>query len=297
MTQLAFLGSGIMGLPMSLNLLAAGYRLAVYNRTAEKAHRAVAAGATHAQTPRAAAEGAEAVIVMVTGPEAVDELLAGPDGVLAGLAPGAALVNMSTVSPAYARSLGARLAAEGIPYLDAPVSGSKKPAEEGTLVVLAGGEGELIERLEPMFLALGKRVVACGDVGRGSEMKMAVNLLLGIMMGGLCEALEFGAACGIDRELLLETFLAGPLNCGLFELKREMLLAGDYPPQFPYKHMTKDIRFALQTADAAGAAVPLGHALFQLYREGIGRGLGDADLAALQRVLRLRGDAAQRTKE
>jgi 3-hydroxyisobutyrate dehydrogenase-like beta-hydroxyacid dehydrogenase len=135
------------------------------------------------------------------------------------------------------------------------------------------------------MLTMGKKVVYCGPVPMGSKMKLAINLLLGAMMEALTEALNFAEKMGIDRGLYLDTVLAGPLGCGLFSIKKEMLLQGQYPTQFPLKHMLKDLRFALQEADSQGAALPVGHSIFQLYRQALGRGLGEEDFAAIKKVL------------
>ena len=294
--QIGFIGAGIMGRPMALSLLRAGHAVTVYNRTPEKLAALAEAGARIASSPREAAHGQDVVILMLTGPEAIEAVLYKPDGVLApdpggarSLTPGGPLINMSTVSPAYTDELAAGLRERSIPFIDAPVSGSKKPAEDGALVILAGGERELVDAWEPVLLAMGKRVVYCGEAGRGTRMKMAVNVLLGVMMEGFCEALHFGERSGLELEAMLAAMLSGPLACGLFELKTDMIRRGEYPPQFPFKHMTKDLRFAMQTAAATGASVPLAHTLFQQYLQGMEQGLGDQDFAAIKRVLESRG--------
>lgn len=283
--RVAFIGQGIMGAPMSARLIQAGNRVTVYNRTRERTDAAVALGARAAETAREAAAEAEVVVLMVTGPQAIDALLEGPEGILAGLEAGVPLVQMSTVSPVYTDRLAARLAERGVPFVDAPVSGSKKPAEDGTLVILAAGDEALVQSLEPLLLRMGKKVVYCGAAGQGTRMKMTVNALLGIMMAGLCEALDFGARCGLTREAMEKTIAAGPLSCGLYAMKTGMLARRDYPPQFPFKHMAKDLRFLLETADEVGAAAPLARSLFPLYLQGLDRRLGDRDFAAIAEVL------------
>ncbi len=290
MMKVGFIGMGIMGVPMSKNVLKAGNEVTVYNRTPQRMTPVTEAGAKAVQSPKSAAEGVDAVILMLTGPEAIDSVLFGEKGVLSGIKPGTPIINMSTVSPAYSRQLNKRLAAGSAVLIDAPVSGSKKPAEDGTLIILAGGPKEKVKELEPLLLSMGKKVVYCGEAGQGSSMKMAVNLLLGIMMEGFCEAVNFGERCGLATETLLDAFLAGPLSCGLFNLKTEMLKTGIFPPQFPLRHITKDLRFVLQTADETGAAVPLGSNLFPLFRQAMGQQLGDMDFAAVKKVLETMND-------
>ncbi len=193
---IGFMGLGIMGVPMAANLLKAGYPLTVYNRSPAKAEPLVRQGAILAPTPRGLAESAEVVIAMVTGPEALNDLLWGPGGAGEALTTGKTFINMSSVSPSFTRQLAPALAASGAVLIDAPVSGTKKPAEEGALTILAGGPEDQVRELEPIFLALGKKVIYCGPAGQGSMMKMFINLLLALMMEGFAEALNFGRLGG-----------------------------------------------------------------------------------------------------
>ena len=288
--KVGFIGLGIMGQPMAMNVIGKGYSLWVYNRSAEKTKPLKEAGASVAGSPKEAAQAADVVILMLTGPEAVDAVVDGTEGLLEGLEAGKKLINMSTVPPAYAKALSKRLEARGVVAVDAPVSGSRKPAEEGALVILAGGPEDKVREVEPLLLAMGKKIVYCGQCGQGSSMKMATNLLLGIMAAGLCEAVNLGQKCGLSTNAMLETMLSGPMGCALFEFKKPMLAGGSYPAQFPLKHMEKDLKFIIQTADEAGAAVPAGHTAFQLYRQALGHGLADSDFAAVKKVFEAMSD-------
>jgi 3-hydroxyisobutyrate dehydrogenase-like beta-hydroxyacid dehydrogenase len=284
--KVAFIGMGIMGQPMANNINNAGHEVMVFNRTADKTSALKKAGAKVAKTPKESADWADIVILMLTGPEAIDAVAFGEEGLLASeRIEEKTIINMSTVSPEYTKTLDKALKQRGVILVDAPVSGSKKPAEDATLVILAAGPADKVTELEPLLLNMGKKVVYCGKTGQGSAMKMVINLLLGIMMEGLCEAVNLGQRCGLEAEAILDTINAGPLGCGLFGLKTDMLKSGTFPTQFPFKHMTKDIRFVLQTADQAGAAVPSGHAIFQVFRQGMGQGVGDLDFAAVKQVL------------
>jgi len=282
--NVGFIGLGIMGQPMAQNIAKGDFQLTVFNRSSDKAKPLADGGASVAPTPKAVAEASDVIILMLAGPDAIDAVLAGPEGLMAGMKAGQTLVNMSTVSPAYSKQLTDRLTTESVVAIDAPVSGSRKPAEEGALVILAGGPKDKVAELEPLFLCMGKKVVYCGEAGQGSSMKMAVNLLLGIMAAGICEAVNLGQKCGLDTATMLETMLAGPMGCALFEFKKPMLIDDSFSAQFPLKHMTKDIRFALQTADENGAMAPIGHTVFQLYRQSMGQGLADMDFAAVKKV-------------
>lgn len=283
--NVAFIGLGIMGSRMALNLVRKGFAVTVYNRTPGRDAELLAAGAKAAATPRACVADAEAVLLMLTGPQAVEAVLDGPDGVLAGLRPGACLANMSTVTPAFNRSLEARVrAAKGL-LVDAPVSGSKKPAEDGALLVLAGGPAQALDALEPVFLGLGRKVVRCGDLGQGSAMKLSVNLLLGVMAAGLAESLNLGNRLGLSLETQLDVILSGPLGCQLFQLKAPLFRDNAYPAQFPLAHMAKDLRFVLETAAAAGAQVPNAGTALGLYAAAEEQGLGGEDFAVIRKVL------------
>lgn len=282
---IGFMGLGIMGSPMAANLLKAGFAVQVYNRTAARAEPLVAQGATVAASPRELAAAVEVLILMVTGPEAIQDLLWGREGAFRELGPGKTLINMSTVPPRFSRELDSVLTGAGTTFIDAPVSGSKKAAEDKALIILASGPREAVDQVTPVLLAMGKKVVYCGEAGQGSMMKMTINLLLGLMMAGVAEAVAFGKAGGLSPETVLEVVHSGPLSCGLFQLKTEMLIQGVFPAQFPLKHMTKDAKFIIDTAFETGAGAPLGHLLLHLYRRGLSLGLGDEDFAAISRVL------------
>jgi 3-hydroxyisobutyrate dehydrogenase-like beta-hydroxyacid dehydrogenase len=284
-TKVGFMGLGIMGAAMAANIFKAGYPLMVYNRTPDKAEPFAHLGAGVASSPKALAHAAQVLIAMVTGPEALNELLWGQDGAGPELGPGKIFVNMSSVSPRFTRELAEKLAPSGAAFVDAPVSGTKKPAAEGTLVILAGGAEAKVKELEPLFLTMGKKVVYCGPVGQGSMMKMFINLLLGVMMEGFTEALNFGRLGGLDFEAMLEVVFAGAMNAPMFQVKAANLREKNYPPAFPLKHLAKDAKFVVDTAYELGAPVPAGHLLLHLYRLGVARGWGDEDISAIVKVL------------
>ena len=283
--QVGFMGLGIMGTAMAANILKAGYPLVVYNRSPEKAAPLARQGAEVAASPRALVQGAQVIIAMVTGPEALHDLLWGPQGAAGALNHSKVFINMSSVPPAYTRELGRELAPTGAAFIDAPVSGTKKPAEEGTLVILAGGEADRVQAQEPLLLTMGKRVIYCGPTGQGSMMKMFINLLLGLMMEGFAEALNFGRMGGLDFEAMLDTVSSGAMNCPMFQVKAANLREKNHPPAFPLKHLAKDAKFVVDTAYELGAPVPAGHLLLHLYRTGWALGWGDQDISAIARVL------------
>ena len=283
--KVGFMGLGIMGAPMAANILKAGYPLMVYNRTPDKAQDLARLGAGVASSPKALAHAADIVVAMVTGPEALNDLLWGALGAATEFNPKKTFINMSSVSPQFTRELAAKLFPTGAGFIDAPVSGTKKPAEDGALVILAGGKQDKINELEPLFLTIGKKVIFCGRVGQGSMMKMFINLLLGVMMEGFAEALNFGRLGGLDLEAMLEAVFSGAMNAPMFQVKAPNLREKNYPPAFPLKHLCKDAKFVLDTAYELGAPVPGGQMLLHLYRLGVAQGWGDEDISAIARVL------------
>ena len=284
MDRIAFFGTGIMGLPMATNLLAKGFAVVAYNRTREKAEPLRSLGARIATTPAECARDASVIILMVTNPEAVDALLFPVEGP-GPLLQGRIVINMSTVPPTYTRELAGRVAAQGGEFVDAPVSGSVKPAQEGTLVILAGGEERVLDRCEPALLAMGRKVIRCGPAGSGSMMKICVNLLLGTMVAGLCETAALARAGGLEPRSVLDVVLSGPLQNDLFRLKAPMIAAGAFPAQFPLKYMAKDLGYALAEAADVHAKLPVGEAVDQAYARALEQGLGEEDFAALFRTL------------
>jgi len=289
MTQnIGFIGLGIMGEAMAANILKQGHPLIVYNRTAEKAAALVDAGAMVADKPSQVADASDVIILMLTGEEAVDAVLFGEGGLLSGDCEGKTVINMSTVPVECSKHWAKELAGHGMTLIDAPVSGSKVPAQTGTLVILAGGPEAVIREQEPLLLSMGRKVIYCGPTGSGSAMKLAINLLLGIMIEGMAEALHLAESSGLASETLLDAVASGPLSCTLFQLKEEMFKTGDYPPQFPFKHMAKDMQFVLAAAAENGAHLPLGTELAKLFSPAADAKLQEQDFAAVKTLLEKR---------
>jgi len=285
--SVGFMGMGIMGVPMASHIARGGCPLVVFNRSRDKLRPLEELGARPAASPKELALASEAVVLMVTGHQAIDALLWGAEGAGEALDASKTVVNMSTVSPAYARGLAERVASTGAGFLDAPVLGTKKPAEDAKLLILAGGDASLVEKFTPLLSLMGRKVVHCGPAGQGSMMKMAANLMLGILAEGLAEAFHFALKGGLSTEAFLDVVLSGPLACPLFAMKASMLEENDFPASFPLKHMTKDLELMLDTAYETGAAVPAGQTQLHLYKTAVNRGWGDHDFAAVSRVIQL----------
>lgn len=282
--NIGFIGLGIMGQAMCAKLLEAGHQVMVYNRTPGKDRKLVKQGAERARDSLEIAKSCDVIIAMVPNHESVDAILFGVKGIVRNLA-GKTFVNMSTVLPEYAKELNKKLKANDVDFVDAPVSGSKSAAERADLVILAGGNEKTIQRLDPIFSAMSHKTVHCGEAGQGSMMKVAINLLFGVMMEGLSEAVRFGIEGNLKRDVIFETLLSGPLACDLFEMKRDMFLRGKFSPQFTLKNMSRDLNLVSETSDKLATDFPCATAAGIQFNHGMSEGLGEEDLAAVFKLL------------
>jgi 3-hydroxyisobutyrate dehydrogenase-like beta-hydroxyacid dehydrogenase len=283
--KVGFIGLGTMGKPMALNVHGAGFALGVYNRSPEKTELFKKKSIPVFASPRELTQESEAVIIMVTGPADLLGVLQGEEGVLAGLTAGQTIINMSTVSPVAADEAAAMVAAAGGTFIDAPVSGTKKPAEDCTLVILAGGDRELLERYQSLLLTMGKKVVYCGEAGMGTRMKLTINLFLGGMMQCLAEALVLGGKLGLASETIFEALEDGPLAAPFYRLKGQMIRAGSFDKQFSVDLLHKDLSIILEAAGSAGVMLPGTAAVRETTSGAKGMGLGGEDMAAVIKVL------------
>jgi 3-hydroxyisobutyrate dehydrogenase len=290
--RVGFIGLGIMGSRQAANLVRAGHDLRVFNRTRETAERwAAQHGADVADTPRAAAEDADAVITMVVDGPQVEAMLLGEDGAVAGAAEGALFIDCSTIAPEHARRLGATLRERGHGFVDAPVTGSAPKAEDGTLTIMCGGEPADMERARPLLEAMGQLIVHAGEVGQGQAVKVISNSVTAVNCATLAQALVVGRRAGVDLESLVEVMGAGSANSTMLQLKGRPMLEHDFSPLFKLEHMLKDVGLCLDEARAAGAPFPFAALARELYSAGVGRGLGEQDFAAVLRVLEALGGA------
>ena len=274
--RIAFLGLGIMGRPMAANLARAGFELNVWNRTAEKAEAfAEEHGAGLATTPAEAAHEAKAVITMVPDAPEVEAVLFGEDGA-AGHAP--LYVDMSTIAPTASRRIAERLE---VPFLDAPVTGSRPKAEDATLTIMVGGPAEAFEQARPILGAMGELVLHMGPQGHGSMAKLINNTVAAVNAAALGEGLVLSRAAGLDPDALLRVVAAGSGNSAMLGLKAKPMLEHDFEPLFKLEHMLKDVRHCLAEARALGVELPLALAAERLYAAADRAGHGEADFAAV----------------
>jgi len=270
-----------MGQPMAARLLDAGYPLAVWNRTAERARDLAARGARLAPTPADAARGARVAILMLADPAAVRAVLLGTNGVLAALDEGAIVVDMSTVGPADSRAFDAACAERGVRFVNAPVLGSRPAAEQGKLTVLAAGDAAAIDEVEPILRTLGSTVVRVGEVGQGSTLKLCMNLLVGGLTELLAEAIVLAERAGLAPDVMRETLMASVLSSPFLAYKAPQLLERQFSPLFTTKLLLKDLDLALAVARDEGVPLPGTAAIREVYAQAAGAGYADQDFAAV----------------
>ncbi|HEX9120955.1 MAG TPA: NAD(P)-dependent oxidoreductase, partial [Terriglobales bacterium] len=231
--RVAFLGLGIMGRPMAANLVKAGHEVSVWNRSAGKQ----VDGARVAVSPAEAARGAEVVWTCVSDTAAVERVLFSADGVESVLAPGMIIADSSTIAPSATRKFAERVRARGADYVDAPMTGSKVAAESGQLIFITGGEEATLVRLEPLFNAMGKKVLHMGPTGHGQSAKLGGNLMISMMFEGFAEALTLTSKLGVPRERFMELVNASMIRSGVSDYKAPFVLRHDFSPNFPLRLM------------------------------------------------------------
>jgi 3-hydroxyisobutyrate dehydrogenase len=278
------LGTGIMGAPMARNLLAAGHDVTVWNRSREKAEPLNSAGASVASSPAEAVADADAVLTMLSDGDVVEDVMVGR-GVLDALAStrktGVLWLQMSTVGISATERLAGLAAKAGVEFVDAPVLGTKQPAEAGELVVLASGPAGARDRCMPVFDAIGKRTIWVGEAGAGSRLKLVVNMWLVGLVGALAESVALADALDVDVSAFLDAIEGGPVGAPYAQLKGKAMASGDFPPSFPLRLVGKDVDLVRQAAAAAGTPSPITDLLAEQIARAVQAGHGDDDMAAL----------------
>lgn len=279
--RVAFLGLGIMGQAMATNLVKAGHEVTVWNRTPGK----TVEGAAVAPTPAAAAQGAEVVWLCVSDTDAVQTTVFGKDGVEGSLSQGMIIADSSTISPNATVKFAEQVKAKGAAWVDAPMTGSKIGARDGTLVFIVGGEEAPIERLKPLFAAMGKKIFRMGETGKGQATKLAMNLQIAMIFEGFAEALTLATKLGIDAQQLLSLIEATMIRSGVVEYKAPFVMQRDFTPNFPLRLMHKDIKLALEAAKEARVKLPGLETVEEIYEMASEDGHQDLDYAATLTLL------------
>lgn len=291
---IGFIGLGVMGQPMALNLARAGRALVVWNRSVDKCESLRAAGATVASGPKEVFAQARVVILMLADGDAMDAVLGRGTPEFAARVARHTIVHMGTTSPNYSQALEADIRAAGGCYVEAPVSGSRKPAEAGQLVAMLAGERAILEELRPLFQPMCRETVLCGAVPSGLLMKLAVNLFLITMVTGLAEACHFADRHGLDMKEFLAVLDAGPMASSVSRVKAAKLAARDFDVQASIADVFKNNRLIAEAARRANLASPLLDVCHALYAETEALGHGGADMAAVLRAIEARTDSGDR---
>jgi 3-hydroxyisobutyrate dehydrogenase len=282
---IALLGTGTMGTGMGRNLLAAGFPVRAWNRTFARAAPLAEAGATVVESPAAAATGASIMLTTLSDGAAVGAAMNGPDGALPVLGERSMWIQSSTIG-VDETDRSARLASgHGVVLVDAPVLGSKIPAERGELTVLASGPATARGRCQPIFDAIGSRTIWVGEAGAGTRLKLVVNTWVNGLVGVLAETIALARALDIDPEQFLTTIEGSPQGTPYARMKGDLMIQRKYPTAFSAALAAKDIRLAREAAAARGGDLPISGTLANLYRQAIERGLGDEDNSAIHEVV------------
>jgi 3-hydroxyisobutyrate dehydrogenase-like beta-hydroxyacid dehydrogenase len=279
--RVAFLGLGIMGQFMATNLVKAGHEVTVWNRTPGK----IVEGAAVAPTPLSAAQGAEAIWLCVSDTDAVEEVIFGKEGAESSLAQGAIIADSSTISPSATIRFAERVGQKGAAWVDAPMTGSKIGAKDGTLVFIVGGAEEQVERLKPLFAAMGKKIFRMGETGKGQATKLAMNLQIALIYEGFAEALTLASKLGVDTQQLVTLIESTMVRSGVVDYKAPFVLQRDFTPNFPLRLMHKDIRLTLEAAKEARVKLPALETVEEIYEMATEDGHKDLDYAATLTLL------------
>lgn len=279
--KIGFIGLGIMGRPMAKNLLKAGHELVLYTRTKEKAENLAGEGATVADSPKEVAESADVVITMLPDSPDVEAVVAGKDGVLEGIKEGALIIDMSTISPVVARELAHKAREGGASMLDAPVSGGDVGAKDGTLSIMVGGRKEDFERARPLFEVMGKTVTHVGEAGAGQVVKACNQIVVGLTIEAVSEALVLGSKAGVEPSKILDVLSGGLAGNKVMEVKRDKFLNRSFDPGFRVELHHKDLGIALAAGREYGVALPVTAIVDQMLEALKAKGRGDRDHSAI----------------
>jgi 2-hydroxy-3-oxopropionate reductase len=280
-----YLGLGLMGTPMTRNLLKAGYPVVVWNRTRARAEALAREGAQVADSPAEVAHRARIVLACLADARAVEQVVTGPRGLLEAVGPGHVFVDMTTNSPPVSMRLAARLAELGAEMLDAPVSGADVGAIQGTLSIMVGGKPGVFQRVLPVFQVLGKRIVLMGErVGAGGYAKLANQIMVGIQLASMGEALVFGAKAGLDLNRLVEALSGGAANSEVLRIKSPKVLSGELTPGARATVQLKDLTYITESMASLGFSLPVTQLVRTLYQQLVEMGHGDEDHSAIVRV-------------
>lgn len=281
MKKIGFIGLGIMGKPMSKNLLKAGYELVVMDRNPKVIEEVKALGAGQASTPKEVAEQSDVVITMLPNSPQVKEVVLGPNGVIEGAKPGMVVIDMSSIAPLVSREVCEQLALKGVDMLDAPVSGGEPKAIDGTLSVMVGGKKEVFDACYDIMKAMAGSVVHTGDIGAGNITKLANQVIVALNIAAMSEAFILASKAGVDADLVYQAIRGGLAGSTVLDAKAPLVMDRKFDPGFRINLHIKDLNNALETSHELGASLPLTAQVMEILQALKTDGLGDADHCAI----------------
>jgi 2-hydroxy-3-oxopropionate reductase len=281
MLTVGYIGLGLMGKSIARNIHKAGFPLVVHNRSRAAVDELVAEGASAAGSPAEVAAQVDVVFTNLPDTPDVEKVVLGEQGILAGARTGLIFVDNSTIKPAAARTLAAQLAARGVLSLDAPVSGGDVGARNGTLAIMVGGPAEALEKVRPVFQAMGKTVTHVGEAGAGQVAKAANQIMVAAQMVAMGELLIFSQKAGVDPQKVVEAIQGGAAQCWTLDVKPARLFAGNRTPGFKAHMQAKDLNIILETAREYGIPLPSAAVDAQLYNAMLQNGMGELDNSAV----------------
>ncbi|KAJ4956516.1 hypothetical protein NE237_013299 [Protea cynaroides] len=287
--EVGFLGLGIMGKAMCMNLLRNGFKVTVWNRTLSKCEELVEHGASIGETPAAVMKKCKYTIAMLSDPSAALAVAFDKDGVLEQMCTGKGYIDMSTVDADTSKKISEVISKKGGYFLEAPVSGSKKPAEDGQLVILAAGDKVLFDEAIPAFNVMGKKSFFLGQIGNGAKMKLVVNMIMGSMMNAFSEGLVLADRSGLSQQTLLDVLELGAIATPMFKMKGPAMIQNNFTPAFPLKHQQKDMRLALALGDENAVSMPVAAAANEEFKKARSMGFGDHDFSAVYETVKTYG--------
>jgi len=283
--RIGFIGLGLMGTPLAINILKGGFELTVWNRTAAKTEPLLAAGAVRAESIGQLARWSDVVITMLTDAAASESVICGKNGVLDNARPRLIVIDMGSIAPEMSRSIAERAKERSVRMLDAPVTGNPKVAEAGKLGVMIGGEKEAVDHVRPLLEKVSAVIVHAGPSGAGSTLKLVNNLIMGVAIEAVAEALVLARKAGIDPDCVRQITSVGGARTGAMETRGSRMVAHDFSPHFSMDNMHKDLSTALRLADAVGAVAPAASAALEVLRAARAQGKGSLDSAVVYTVI------------
>lgn len=294
--RIGFIGLGIMGRPMALHLINAGYSLVVLDTNPAPVEELAARGAQPAATPKAVTEQSDVIITMLPDSPDVEAVALGENGIIEGARAGCIHIDMSSIAPASAQKVAKALAEKGMRCLDAPVSGGQVGAQNATLSIMVGGDKVLLDEVMPIFQALGKTITLCGENGAGQIVKACNQVQVALNIAGMSEALVLGAKAGVDPAIILQVLSGGYAQNRVMDVRGPKVIKGDFQPGFKSRFHFKDLKIILKTGADFGVELPITASVHKLFAELLDSGGGDLDHTGLITVLEKLAHHEARTK-